>query len=66
MRPNLHLSQRMVGEFILGDPYYSCDWECSTFISEAPADTVIYLANGGAILPEANVTVTEGLPLPRR
>ncbi|MBK8562977.1 MAG: DUF11 domain-containing protein [Saprospiraceae bacterium] len=32
------------------------------FISEAPADTVIYLANGGAIPPAANVTATEGCP----
>ncbi len=32
------------------------------FISEAPADTVIYLANGGTIPPAANVTASEGCP----
>jgi uncharacterized repeat protein (TIGR01451 family) len=32
------------------------------FISEVPADTVIYLANGGTIPPAANVMASEGCP----
>ncbi len=31
-------------------------------MSEVPADTVIYLANGGVMPPVANVTATEGCP----
>ncbi len=32
------------------------------YIGEVPADTVIYLANGGVIPPAVNVTATEGCP----